>query len=125
MTFMNTVVWIIQIVLAGLFLVLGGLKVILPLPALQRIMPLAKRIPTAMRWIGISEVLGVLGLLLPSLTGIGPWLTVAAALGLTIVLLGALVAHLRDREFSHLGLPGLMLLLALLVVVGRGLVVPL
>lgn len=122
---MNTVVWIMQIVLAVLFLVLGGLKVVLPLPALQRIMPLAKRLPTAMRWIGRSEVLGVLGLLLPGLTGIQPWLTVAAALGLTIILLGALVVHLQEREFSRLGLPGLMLLLALLVVVGRGLVVPL
>ena len=122
---MNSVLWIMQIVLALLFLMLGGLKVALPLPALQRIMPLARRLPTALRWIGISEVLGVLGLLLPGLTGIQPWLTVAAALGLAIILIGALVVHLRDREFSHLGLPGLMLGLALFVVVGRGLVVPL
>ena len=122
---MNSVVWIIQIVLALLFLVIGGLKVVLPLPALQRIVHLAKRFPTAMRLIGISEVLGVMGLLVPSLTGIQPWLTVAATLGLTIILIGALVVHIKAREFTNLGLPGLMLGLALLVAVGRGLLFPL
>ncbi|HZR41806.1 MAG TPA: DoxX family protein [Ktedonobacteraceae bacterium] len=122
---MNSVLWIIQIVLALLFLLIGGLKVVLPLHALQRIMPLAKRIPTTMRLIGISELLGVIGLLAPGLTGIQPWLTVTAALGLSIILIGALVVHTRNREFSSLGLPVLMLLLALFVVVGRGLLFPL
>jgi len=122
---MNSVVWIIQIVLALLFLVIGGLKVVLPLPALQRIVHLAKRFPTPMRLIGMSELLGVIGLLAPGLTGIEPWLTVAAALGLTIILIGALVVHLRTREFSRLGLPGLMLGFALFVAVGRGLLFPL
>ena len=97
----------------------------LPLVALQRIMPVAKRLLTAMRWIAMSELLGVPGLLAPGLTGIQPRLTVAAALGLTIILIGALVAHLRAREFLRLGLPGLMLLLALFLAVGRRLLVPL
>jgi len=122
---MNSVLWIVQSILALLFLLIGGLKVVLPLPALQRIMSLAKRIPTAMRLIGISELLGAIGLLAPGLTGIQPWLTVAAALGLSIILIGALVVHIRAREFSSLGLPVLMLLSALFVVVGRGLLFPL
>ena len=121
---MNSVLWTVQSILALLFLLIGGLKVVLPLNTLQRIMPLAKRIPTAMRLIGISELLGVIGLLAPGLTGIQPWLTVAAALGLSTILIGALVVHTRAREFSSLGLPVLMLLLALFVVVGRGLLFP-
>ena len=122
---MNSVLWIIQTVLALLFLLAGGPKVFLPLNTLQRIIPLAKTIPTTMRLIGISELLGVIGLLVPGLTGIQPWLTVAAALGLAIVVIGALVVHTRDREFSRLGLPAMMLLLALVVAFGRGLLLPL
>jgi putative oxidoreductase len=122
---MNSVLWIIQALLALLFLLIGGPTVFLPRSTLQRIIPLAMRIPTALRWIGISELLGAIGLLAPGLTGIAPWLTVAAALGLVIVLIGALVTHIRDGEFSHLWFPALLLLLTLFVALGRGMLVPL
>jgi hypothetical protein len=62
--------------------------------------------------IGISELLGVIGLFAPGFVGIQLWVTVAAVLGLALVQIGALVVHTRDRAFSRLGLPAMMLLVA-------------
>ena len=69
---------------------------------------------------GISELLGALGLVLPMLTGILPWLTVVAAIGLSVIQLLAIVTeHLPKKEFNIIPMNVVLLGLSILVVVGR------
>jgi uncharacterized membrane protein len=90
---MNILLWIIQILLALEFLFAGGTKLFIPADQLQAQAP-----PTMihfsnwfMKFIGVCEVLGALGLVLPGLFRTGKNLTVLAAVGLTIIMIGAVV----------------------------------
>ncbi len=90
---MTYVLWIIQVLLALLFLFSGGIKLVLPIDTLiamgspnQVILP-----GLLLRFIGVCEVLGGLGLVLPSLLRIRPGLTPLAAVGLIIIMIGATV----------------------------------
>ena len=84
----NVVLWVVQGLLAALFLFAGGMKLVLPLEALAG--PIA--LPGLfMRFIGVAEVAGALGLVLPSLLRIQPRLTPVAAGGLVIIMIGATV----------------------------------
>ncbi len=72
-----------------------------------------------LRLIGGAELLAGIGLILPAATHILPWLTVAAAIGLVVLMFSAIIFHISRREFPVLGVNALLLLLAALVVVGR------
>lgn len=88
---MTYALWIVQILLAALFLFAGGMKLVLPLEKLAG--PVA--LPGALiRFIGVVEVLGGLGLILPAALRIKPGLTPLAALGLVMVMIGAVVITL-------------------------------
>ena len=85
---MNLALWIVQGLLAALFRLAGGAKLILPLD--QMTGPVA--LPGwFLRFIGIAEVLGALGLVLPGLLRIRPGLTALAAAGLVIIMMGATI----------------------------------
>jgi hypothetical protein len=85
---MNVVLWIVQGLLAALFLFAGGAKLVLPLD--QMAGPVA--LPGwFLRFLGVAEVLGALGLVLPGLLRIRPGLTPLAAAGLVIIMIGATV----------------------------------
>ena len=85
---MNLALWIVQGLLAALFLLAGGAKLILPLD--QMTGPVA--LPGwFLRFIGVAEVLGALGLVLPGLLRIRPGLTAVAAAGLVIIMMGATI----------------------------------
>ena len=85
---MNVALWIVQGLLAALFLFAGGAKLVLPLD--QMAGPVA--LPGwFLRFIGVAEVLGALGLILPGLLRIRPGLTPLAAAGLVIIMIGATV----------------------------------
>jgi uncharacterized membrane protein YphA (DoxX/SURF4 family) len=88
---MTYVLWIIQVFLALLFLFAGGTKLVLPLEVLQSMGPPNQvQLPGLLiRFVGVVEVLGALGLVLPWLLRIKPWLTPLAAAGLFVVMLGA------------------------------------
>jgi VIT1/CCC1 family predicted Fe2+/Mn2+ transporter len=73
----------------------------------------------AVRLIGAAEVLGAVGLVLPALTGAHPWLTPVAALGLALLMAGAVYTHLRRKEGPAFVPPSVLLLLAAFVAVGR------
>lgn len=75
--------------------------------------------------IGLAEVAGGVGLVLPSLTRILPWLSPLAALGLVLVMLGASVTNFRRKEYPKIGLTAAFLFLSLLVAVGRFWIMPL
>jgi len=85
----NTVLWIIQGLLAGLFLLAGGMKLVLPVEATQQG---GMALPgSLLRFIGVAEVCGSVGLILPWALRIRPVLTPLAAAGLVIIMLGATV----------------------------------
>jgi hypothetical protein len=83
---MNRTLWVVQTLLALLFLFAGGMKLVLPLDALAG--PVTLPGPF-LRFIGVAETLGGLGLVLPGLFGIRPGLTPLAAAGLVIIMIGA------------------------------------
>jgi hypothetical protein len=82
----NVALWVVQGVLAVLFLFAGGMKLVLPLDALKGPIPLPALF---MRCIGVAEVLGAIGLILPELLRIRRGLTPLAASGLVIIMAGA------------------------------------
>ncbi|CAN5866621.1 DoxX family protein [soil metagenome] len=95
---MNIVLWILQILLAALYLWHGWLM-IAPPPEVAAIMNTF--LPTWFRlFIGAAEILAAIGLILPGLTRILPWLTTLAAAGLMIVMASATVVHLSRGETS-------------------------
>jgi len=83
----NTILWILQGLLAALFLFAGGVKLVMPIAAMQQ-GPIALPGPF-LRFIGVAEVCGALGLILPWALHIRPLLTPLAASGLVIVMIGA------------------------------------
>lgn len=123
---MTIALWIVQILLALAFLLAGSMKVSQPIDNLKKNMGwVAHTPPRIVRLIGTLEILGGLGLILPAVTGILPWLTPVAAGGLVLTMIGAAIVHVRLKEFSGLAAPIILLLLALFIVVGRFLLVPL
>jgi putative oxidoreductase len=78
-----------------------------------------------LRFIGVAEVLGAIGLLLPAVTRVQPWLTVAAAAGLVTVMVLATAFHLTRREWPSIALNIVLGALAFAVAYGRLLIEPL
>jgi hypothetical protein len=87
----NYVLWIVQGLLALIFLFTGGTKLILPIEMLTEQTPLPGLF---VRFLGVAEVLGAIGLILPGLLRIWPVLTPLAAFGLVIIMTGATVLTL-------------------------------
>lgn len=117
--------WIVQGLLALAFLLAGFMKGFTPLEGLKKNMSWVSVTPAALvRFIGIAELLGALGLILPILTGIQPWLTIAAAIGLVVVMLCAAVFHAARKEYSQITPSLILLLLSAFIVVGHIVWVP-
>jgi putative oxidoreductase len=123
---MNIALWVIQVLLALAFLAAGVPKATQPIPALATRITWAKDMPEPLvRFIGVAEILGALGLILPALTGILPWLTIAAAIGLAIVMVAAIIFHLARGESNRIITNVVMLVLILFVIYGRLALAPL
>jgi len=96
---MNIVAWVLQIVLAVLFLAAGGTKLTRPKEKLQPMMGWVEPVePRNVKLLAATEILGALGLVLPWATGIAKVLTPLAAVGLAIVMAGAVIVHARRNE---------------------------
>ena len=87
----NVALWVVQGVLAALFLFAGGMKLITPTEVLSVMSPFPGEF---IKFIGACEVLGALGLILPWVLGIRRELTPLAAAGLVIIMAGATVSTL-------------------------------
>jgi uncharacterized membrane protein YphA (DoxX/SURF4 family) len=123
---MNIVLWIVQILLALAFGMAGIMKVSQPVDRLETRMGWVKDVgPGGVRLIGTLEILGAIGLILPAVTGILPWLTPLAATGLVLTMIGAMITHGRRGEYSRIGINVVLLLLALFVAYGRFAIIPL
>jgi uncharacterized membrane protein YphA (DoxX/SURF4 family) len=115
---MNIALWIIQALLAALFLFTGGMKLVLPIEEMMKQMPLP--LPGwFVRFTGVVEVLGAIGLILPWLLGIRPGLTPLAAAGLVIVMIGATVYTLAAGEIASAPMPLVVGIGAAFVAYGR------
>ena len=94
---MNMALWVVQGLLALLFLMAGSMKAFTPLASMRKKMTWANGFPAAfVRFLGVAELLGAIGLIAPAVTGIQSWLTVAAAVGFVVVMVSASSSILRD-----------------------------
>ena len=118
---MNILLWIIQILLALLFLFSGGMKLVLSTEALNSMAaPNQVHLPILfIRFIGVCEVLGGLGLLLPGVFRIRRGLTPLAAVGLLIIMIGASVVTIMGDGVAGAIIPIVTALLCAFVAYGR------
>jgi len=118
---MNMVLWIVQTLLALLFLFTGGMKLIMPIEEMTQQIPMPGLF---LRFIGVCEVLGGLGLVLPWLLGIRPGLTSLAAAGLVIIMIGATATTIMTGQLAISLVPLAVGILCLFVAYGRWRLVP-
>jgi|SRR5262245_1171224 len=119
---MNRALWIVQVLLALVYLFAGGAKLVLPLEAMAGPVTLPGPL---LRFIGVCEVLGALGLILPGLLRVRPGLTPLAAAGLVIIMTGAVVLCLVGGEMGAALVSLVVGLLAAFVAYGRWRLAPL
>lgn len=113
----NVMLWTIQGLLALAFLFAGGMKLVTPAATLA---PMIAPLPLALvRFVGLCEVAGALGLILPGLLRIRPSLTPLAAAGLVIIMSGAVSASITMHRVPDAAPPAILGLLAIVVIAGR------
>jgi len=113
---MDIVIWILQWVLALAFVAAGAMKVVRPIDKLAESMEWVRTSkPATVRFIGIAEVLGGLGLVLPMLTGIAVILTPIAASALALVMLLAAITHFRSSDAKG-AVPSIVLMVLTIIV---------
>ena len=101
---LNAILWILQCLLAVVFLFAGVVKLTLPAAELQK--QVALPVPF-MRFVAAAEVTGAIGLILPGLLRIRVGLTPLAAACLVIIMIGATVVTLQSQPASHAVLPAI------------------
>lgn len=115
---MNIALWIVQALLSAAFLMSAGMKLF----AYEKYQKMANGPGVSkglVTFIGISELAGALGLILPLATHIAPLLTPLAALGLAIIMVLAIGFHIRRKESATPA--AVLLVLTVFVTIGRGL----
>jgi uncharacterized membrane protein YphA (DoxX/SURF4 family) len=119
---MNIVLWVLQGLLALAFVAHGWIFLA---PPPELIDQMNASIPPPLRiFIGVAEVLAAVGLTLPGITRIMPWLVPAAAAGLTIVMIGATVLHVVRNEMMSALTTTVLLVLVMFVAYMRWKVLP-
>ncbi len=113
----NRTLWIIQALLALLFLFAGAVKLFLPPADLVKLAPMFSA--TFLRFIGICEVLGAIGLILPMLLRIRPILTPLAAVCLGVIMIGAIAVTLMTETAATALFPLVVGVLLVFVAYGR------
>jgi uncharacterized membrane protein YphA (DoxX/SURF4 family) len=112
----NIALWIIQALLALVFLFSGGMKFIMSVEEMTQQIPMPGWF---LHFIGVCEILGGLGLILPWLTRIQPGLTPLAAAGLVIIMIGATVLTATSGDVTMALIPLVVGILAAFVAYGR------
>jgi hypothetical protein len=112
----GAVLWVIQGLLAAVFLFAGGFKLALPLAALAKLSPLPAPF---LKFIGVCEVTGAIGLILPGLLRIRTGLTPLAAAGLVVIMIGATIVTVATQGAAPAALPFCVGILAATVALGR------
>jgi hypothetical protein len=118
---MNVALWIIQVLLAALFVFGGVMKLVMPIEEMTKQIQMPGGF---LRFIGVAEFLGGLGLILPGLFGIATFLTPLAAAGLVIIMIGATVVSFMAGPVLGALIPLVVGVLLAFVAYGRWRVVP-
>ncbi|MCP4423814.1 MAG: DoxX family protein [Chloroflexi bacterium] len=127
---MNIFLWILQGLLAAMFLMAGIMKATKSKDEIkesggERMAWVDSVSAGNVRLIGILELLAAIGLILPQLTGILPWLTPLAAVGLVLTMIGAMALHLQRGDGTQAVVASfVILLLAAFVAYGRFVLIP-
>ena len=117
---LNIALWVVQVLLFLDFAAIGLMKLVTPIEK----MPMPAEMGPLIKFIGISEVAGALGVLLPSVTRIKPMLAPLAALGILAIMILAVGFHLQRGDASHIGTPICLGIMAAFVAWGRWKKVP-
>ena len=112
----TSLLWVLQVLLAGLFLFAGGFKLVAPIAEMTKQIPMPGPF---LRFIGLAEVAGALGLILPGVFRTRPILTPLAAAGLVIIMSGAVGVTMATLGAGPAIMPGVVGILAAGVAVGR------
>jgi hypothetical protein len=118
----NVVVWIVTGLLAALFLMAGAMKLakskaqLLDNPSMGWAEDFS---PAVLKFIGLAEVAGAAGLILPCAFDVATWLVPTAAIGLAGVMAGAVITHLRRKEYPNMVVNLVLLALAVFVAIER------
>ena len=105
----NVTLWVVQGLLASLFLFAGGMKLVMPIEGMAGPVALPGLL---LRFIGVAEVLGAVGLILPGLLRIHAELTPVAAAGLVIIMIGATVITVMGGAIAPAAVPFIVGVLA-------------
>ena len=121
----NTIIWIVQILVGLAFLMAGMMKATQPKEKLAEKMEWVEDFsPNTIKAIGVLEVAGGLGVVFPWLLNILPILTPIAGVGLVLTMIGAMLTHLRLKEYPKVIANIVLLALAAFVAYGRFVLVP-
>src|SRR5688500_15327239 len=102
---LHITLWVAQIILGGMFIMAGLMKSTQPIIALSKTVPWTANVPLELvRFIGFSELLRGLGLVLPAMLRIKPILTPIAAIGIVIIMVLAMIYHITQGETNVIGI---------------------
>jgi hypothetical protein len=119
-TGLNIGLWIVQVSLLGIYASYGIYKTFFTEKAKEKMAWTNGRSDNFIRFVGIAELLGAIGVVLPMVTGFMPWVTVLAAVGLTLVQGFAIFTeHLPRQEYKFLPLNLYFAAMSVFVVIGR------
>ena len=117
---LHIILWVAQIILGGMFIMAGMMKSTQPIVDLSKSVPWTANVPLALvRFVGVSELFGGVGLILPSLLRIKPILTPIAAIGILLIMVFALVYHVMNGEINVIGINIAFGLVAAFIAWGR------
>jgi len=118
---MNTALWIIQGLLSAMFIMAGIMKLTQSREKLGNRLPWTNDFSmSTVRFIGLSEMLGAIGLIVPWLTGIAPVLTPVSAVGICIIMvLATNIVHMKKSEYRNIATNIFLFLLAAFVAYER------
>jgi uncharacterized membrane protein len=111
--------WTVQVLLAIAFGMAGAMKTFTPIEQLAQKLPWVTELPNLVRFIGVSELAGALGLVLPAASRVRPVLTPIAALGLVVIMVLAAGFHIMRGEVQAVPINAVLGGLAALVAWGR------
>lgn len=122
---MDTFLWVLQWLLASMFLMAGMMKLMQPKEKLVQSMGWANDFTSStVKFIGVAEVLAAIGLVVPPLTDIAPIFSPLAATGLVLLMIGAFAAHRRRDEVQFMAVTAMLAVVAAFVAIGRFFIEP-
>ena len=117
---LHIVLWILQVLLASMLLWAGFTKLFEPIVKLSTMWPWTGQVPVAfVKFTGVVDILGAMGLILPSLFRIQPKLTPIAAIALCVLMVCAIVFHVARGEGALIGINIVFIGIASFVAWGR------